>query len=321
MPSNWRGYTSDARLRLSIVAQGLYLDFLLTQGGGLSRPVVTESSRRIGELWKTCPTQALALGENASQLLKTLQAALVEDNAISLNLPDTKNGESWFYHALYRKTSGDLKIRRWASALRKASPFTRLLTCPILAQRPALPLADGQVGIASISYDEAEAIALHPATPYFLGYISDKWSDFAAPDMHTDYNIQLQRLNTRRATLGLFLRVCADSYRLSLLQVFGLFFFRILQKNYVTNAISISRFKQWKLSLREQMLSAYTSLLKISSDIDEIQRTHITEPGQHDWQNPEEVRLFGHTQYKLWATDDLRTQIADALLQIQTQTG
>lgn len=323
LPAAWRTSLPPHTNPLVLVTQSLALDFLLQAGGGLHRRVPHHEHEQVARqtLWEACPPESLALGPRVSALLEALQASLQHpDDACRLVEPLPDNGEMFLYHALYRHLQHNQRARRWLSALRKVSPLTRLVTFPVVSHHERLTFADGQTGQPSVSREELEAWFDHPAQLFVQGHLADQWADIPAPKPLKGYESQLERLNVRRATLALYLEVCRSREAIPALGVFPLFFARLLRQNVVNKALEVQQCRAWKLSVREQMLSAYLGLLQLSDTVEQIVQEQIVEPGAFGWSRPLEVKAFQQEMGRLWS-GSLRQDVEQARQQLRAQMG
>ncbi len=311
----------DAKKHLATITQSIYLDFLLNAGVLQHRPIPRRGEAITLSLWESCPTSALALSPKVSMLLESLQEAMKNPGkACTIPPPEPDNGEAFLYHSMYRLLHQDPTISRWVSALRRSSPLTRLLYFPVMPQR-GVALTDGQYGIPSLTPSELDALIEHPALPYLLGLLADHWADVPWPQAEKHFEAQLDRLNARRATLQCFMKRCANKEKLSILIVYPLMYLRLLRRGFVQQVLQVRQIREWKLSLKEQLISAYCGLLELGKQLDQIVMEQVIEPGAYGWNRPEEVRVFMQTYGKQWTSHGLSQQVQEIQLQLRGHLG
>ena len=317
LPNNWQNLYQTTEKRLEEIVKAIYLHFLISKGGFLSLPVVSNNQTKYGPIWQTCSSENLYLSENSSQLLDTLQKSLQKEEKLSLPNPKAETGDIFFFHALYRKLRRDIKLRLWASSLRRKSPLTRLLRTPFIKDNKEIKLPDGQKGKPAVSPSELYPIIKHSATIYFISYLADQWGDVPPFDPEFDYSPQLDRINTKRATIHNFIRVCSDTGRLSLLAAVLLFLRRLIILNFEQKVAEIMQFRQLKLSLREQIFHSYLGLLTLEREITSIYQREISSRTPPNWQYPEENKALIKLSNNYWGKNGWREKILQKIEQLE----
>lgn len=308
--------------QLGQLAQGLYLDFLLQNGGALSTTYVYNESQHTGRLWDYPQLDSLALSPCSSHLLETLEQAFRNSNqAFQIPPPQEGTGDVVFYHAMFRLTNHNFKLRRWVSALRKSSPLTRLVTFPIVPQHPYIEFEDGQEGRPSLTDAELDHLIQHPALPFLSGYLADEWSELPSPAGTKDFDPQLSRLNARRATLHQYMHRCDLIGKLSLLRPVLQFFQRLQDRKTEQIIVEVQQCRAWKISVRETMLRGYRGLLQLNEKFDELHQSSIIEPGAYGWEHPEEVRVLMKPWVVRWVSGGMRDRHLKLSQQFRASMG
>lgn len=303
----------DARQRLSNVAKGLLFEFLLTSGGALKRPVVIDEEVYDGRLWDLAERVDLSMSQHTSHLLEQLQQLLLHRPSKPLHAPLLTNGDAFFYHALYHHLLGEPKLEQFCRALHEVSPFTRL--CTFVAKKghgELITFSDGSQAQAVLTREECRGLLTHPVLSFLLGYLADEWADIALPEPQIDLEQQLSKINTRRATLQLFMQELEALGRFSNLIVYPLFFMRLLRRRFTQQVSLIHNFKQWRLAARERLIFAHAGLLQLGDELDQMYRRQVVDPGPYGWSHPMEIRTFAGKYGRRWASGGLRDEVRQA---------
>jgi hypothetical protein len=306
---------------VALAAQGVFLDFLLRAGGILKRAVVLNDQLYEARLWDLSAMVNLTLGKNISALLWYLQQTLQGKRPDPLPPPLADSGEIFFYHALYERVVEDFELRHFSSALRRASPLTRLMTAPLVGEHPHVKLEDRQLGKPAISREETRMLLLHPVLAYLLGTIANRWADLDLPDPRRNFDALIDRINCRRATLLLFMEEIEATGRFSLLIVFPLFFRRMLRNGFPQRLQESCQHRNWRVSQRERILSCHAGLFRLGRVLDQIYHRRVVEPGPYGWEHPVEIRTFAGKYGRLWTNGGLREEVAQVTQQLDRAIG
>lgn len=296
-------------------------DCLLRAGGALRQAIVCQDHIKECRLWDLAPDLPLDLTERSSHLLQCLQEALRHDQKIKLPPPDAKQGDPFFYHAVYQLICQDPNLPQFSTCLRHVSPLTRLCLTPAVGHHGTLTFEDGQTGQPAVTDEECHALATHPVMPFLVGHLADQWSDMATIAPHQQADIQVDRVNAKRATMQRFLNACSQTGRFSVMRLFPLFFQRLMQADFRSYATQVLGFQTWWVSAKESMIQALSGLLQLAEPLEEAIQTHIIRPGSYGWQYPLETRIFMSTTGRMWTTGGLHDQILETRHYLRTQMG
>lgn len=305
------------------VVQAMYLDFLWTSGGAFPQYLPISEEETVWEtLWRACSPESLSLGPRASYLLESLQSAYLQpEHASDVVFPEGNNGEMFFYHAIYLHVQQDVHVRRWVSALRKHSPLTRLVLFPVMSHHPKIRWDKVQEGHPSLTREEVHQLLQHPVLPFLQAYLAEQWADIPMPHPQKDWEIQIERIQARLATLSLFMTECVHRHRFSLLAIFPLFFLRLLQQNAAQNMEQILQYRQWKLSHRETMIGAYLGFFSLATTFQDVYQEHVVSPGSYGWSHPSEMIAFLKSYGKYWLSYNLYSRMEEIATGIRQRLG
>ncbi len=320
LPKNWQNNFRTEEERVVQVSKAIYLQFLIYSGGFLELPVVRDGQIVTGPLWKTCPPQTLKLSAHSSELLKILQKTFSSETPPHLPEPQSESGDIFFYHALYQKLRRDIKIRAWASALRRNSPLTRLLRSPAIPKGPLITFSDGQKAKPPLSLTEYQLFISHPASIYLSPHLADLWAQIPPFEPQIEYSPQMERINTRRANIIAYIQVAHQNGRLSLLTPVILFLHHLLRKKYDEKIKEILKIKQMKISLREEIFSAYLGLLKVEEALTQVYRQELGSSYQN-WSHPEEGKVLLKLSFHFWDRGGLREKLLDVISNLEKNIG
>lgn len=302
-------------------AKGLMLHFLLHAGGARETRIHWQGEERACRLWELPSDPQLHLSQRCSHILQCLQDAFHRDQKLRLPPPEPGQGDIFFYHALYVHLAERDDVPRFTTALRRASPLTRLCHCPIIGNHTSLTFTDGQEGEPSITIEEANQLVRHPITRFLSAYLAEEWAQLPPPASHQDPDSQVARINAKRATLQLYLQACEQQHKWSLMTSFPLFFRRLEQAHFDRQASQVIGFSKWRLAAREMVLAAYAGLLDLGVSFEQLYQRDIVQPGTYGWQAPEEIRIFVQTFGRLWASGGLSARIQDTQQHLRAQMG